>query len=342
MKPFNLSGWDAIAKYLDIDKRTARRWELENHLPVWRVRGRVRANTEELDRWVRRQAHLTNPHDEDDRSPDFCRVFGADPMIYLIYSELTLHRDVPTIIAAYERLLRKSSSRSDVVGSHRLRSMLKSRPLVTYDPNGDHGKDGHHFRATTSACVCEVRAAAYLAAVFSRFSSLEWVVGGSAHREVYGIADLSFVSFGTLINSKSQELFKDPQTLVGFQNGRFISRRREILNVQPRNRPRFLHPPVDDSSEYDYGVVVKIHPSQCTVDDERVWIACAGVQQKGTSAAAWVLAHWKNIVRQLQHNTGRFVGLVRVPKDESKGDDAAKLLWLVEKPEDLERHESDH
>jgi hypothetical protein len=340
MRPFDLSGWDAIAKHLGIDNRTARRWEVENKLPVLRVRGRIRANTEEIDHWVRQQANLTNPNNDDDRPSDFRRVFGTDAMMYLIYSELTLNNLVPKIIEAYEHLRKECRSTSEVVGGHRLREILKAKPLVTYDPKGKHGKDGYNFRAEHSACVCEVRAAAYVAAEFSQYRSLNWKVVGNAHGEVHGKADLSFVSFGTLINSKSQELLRDPQALVGFREGRFVSNRRQLLNVRSDGRLRFLHEPVDDSSEYDYGVIARIHPMGSTVSEQRVWIACAGVQQRGTSAAAWVLAHWKGIAGGMKQNTGRFVGLVRVPRDDDKGDDSATLVWVAETPEELEAHES--
>jgi hypothetical protein len=111
------------------------------------------------------------------------------------------------------------------------------------------------------------------------------------------------------------------------------------LKARSDGRPRFLHEQVNDSSEYDYGVIARIHPMGSTVSERRVWIACAGVQQRGTSAAAWVLAHWKEIAREIKQNTGRFVGLVRVPKDDDKGDDSATLLWVAETPEELEGHE---
>lgn len=53
-----LSSWKEIARYLGCDQRTARRWERQRGLPVYRPpggkRGHVYAYTHELDRWLKR------------------------------------------------------------------------------------------------------------------------------------------------------------------------------------------------------------------------------------------------------------------------------------------------
>lgn len=270
----------------------------------------------------------------------FEKIFGGDHEVFLIYSELTLNSLVPQIIDAYEKLLRQAGPNALAVADPELRTRLKEKPLVTYDLAGNHGKDGYNFRAEHSACVCEVRAAAYLAAAFSKLRYVDYRVVGNAHSEIYGKADLSFVSFGTLINSKSQELLADSTALVGFEEGRFVSKRLELTGQPSDGKPRFLHEPVNDSSEYDYGVIIRMHPVDVEVEPSRVWIACAGVQQKGTSAAARVLAtSWNKIAEQLRHNTGQFVCLVRTPKHSTKGDEFARLQWIVERAEDLEQWE---
>lgn len=51
--PFDLNGWAQIADALNVDERTARKYEREQGLPVKRVLGQVRANTDELRAWVR-------------------------------------------------------------------------------------------------------------------------------------------------------------------------------------------------------------------------------------------------------------------------------------------------
>ena len=52
-----LSSWKEIARYLDCDERTCRRWELNFSLPIHRMEGtaksRVYAYKEELDAWRR-------------------------------------------------------------------------------------------------------------------------------------------------------------------------------------------------------------------------------------------------------------------------------------------------
>jgi transcriptional regulator with XRE-family HTH domain len=275
---------------------------------------------------------------EDSDVPDaFRKVFGSDPKIFLIYSELTLNRTVPKIIDSYGQLLRFAPKQFIPVGTPSLRRKLKEWPLVTYDPSGKHGKDGYHFRAEHSACVCEVRAAAYLSAMLSQFTSPKFRVVGNVHADVHKKADLSFVSFGTLINSKTHELLADPQALVGFQNSCFVSNRfRGATPGEEQRKP--LHKPVTDDSKDDYGAIIRIRPTDAPAKNGRVWIACAGVQQVGTSGAAWVLANrWEEIAEELKYGNGRFACLVKVPKE--KGDEFAHLEWVVERPEDLDQHE---
>jgi hypothetical protein len=72
MPPANgtrLESWKAIADFLKVDTRTARRWEKERGLPVYRVPGggrrAVYADTDEIEKWLRsdrlRQAASNGP-----------------------------------------------------------------------------------------------------------------------------------------------------------------------------------------------------------------------------------------------------------------------------------------
>jgi hypothetical protein len=68
---------------------------------------------------------------------------------------------------------------------------------------------------------------------------------------------------------------------------------------------------------------LKIHPKQFP---GRVWIACAGKGEWGTSGSAWFLANrWKEIVKQLS-NTDRFVCVIEV---ERLKDQSATLVKTI-------------
>lgn len=97
-----------------------------------------------------------------DTAEAFRKIYGSDSTLYLVYSELTLNPLVPKIIDGYGELLSKKGTGYERVGNQELRKELKLKPLVTYGQGGNHGKDGYFFRAEHSACVCEVRAAAYV------------------------------------------------------------------------------------------------------------------------------------------------------------------------------------
>jgi hypothetical protein len=48
---YDLHGWDAIADYLGVSVRSARRYAAEDRMPVFWFKTRVRARKEDLDRW---------------------------------------------------------------------------------------------------------------------------------------------------------------------------------------------------------------------------------------------------------------------------------------------------
>ena len=54
-----LSGWDDIAKYLQVNDRTAMEWERSAGLPVARVNGYVLTTTGLVERWIIK--NLRNP-----------------------------------------------------------------------------------------------------------------------------------------------------------------------------------------------------------------------------------------------------------------------------------------
>jgi hypothetical protein len=74
------------------------------------------------------------------------------------------------------------------------------------------------------------------------------------------------------------------------------------------------------SSNFDYGIIQKIHPRQFP---DRTWITCAGIGEWGTSGSAWLLSkRWKNLALQVRGQDG-FVCVIRV---EPKKDQSATLI----------------
>jgi hypothetical protein len=310
----------------------------------------VCAQRSELDEWKRKNAFSPAPVDSDferrntrlktaELPGNFAKIFGTDRTIYLIYSELTLNPLVSKIVARYDRLVLEGRSVDREIGDHELRMLLRSKPLVTYQPDQKHGSDGYNFRAEHSACVCEVRASAYVASMLSEYQFLKVHVVGTTDGDVYGKRNITFISFGTLINSKTQDLLDDPRALVGFRNGCFVSNREgRPLAPTDKDTRRPLHPHVTDDGPEDYGVILRMEPTLPRRYKGHVWIACAGVQQMGTSAAAFVLANdWESISEKLVSGGGNFVSLVKVTR--AKKDQYAKLVWTVESLEELARYE---
>lgn len=52
---WDLFGWGEIAAFLDVSERTARRWGAVG-LPAYRVRGSVRARSEDVVAWLEARA----------------------------------------------------------------------------------------------------------------------------------------------------------------------------------------------------------------------------------------------------------------------------------------------
>ncbi len=104
-----LNSWKEIASYLACDERTARRWERERGLPVYRPpgdkRGHVYAYSDELDRWLSRNRQTNAaPHATS-------RSFRQLRWAVLVLLVLT------SVVAAWHKFLRKPSPvRARLVG----------------------------------------------------------------------------------------------------------------------------------------------------------------------------------------------------------------------------------
>lgn len=71
-KSTELHGWKAISSYLDVSEKTARKLHNEDGLPVHRVGGRYRADSNEMDQWLRNRTAACQepkPHSDTQGSP---------------------------------------------------------------------------------------------------------------------------------------------------------------------------------------------------------------------------------------------------------------------------------
>jgi hypothetical protein len=202
----------------------------------------------------------------------------------------------------FKRVFGAARSMYLVYGSFNIRSGASTPPsgfqlVKEADPS-------HAFAAKHVASSSEVRAAAYLSHCLSVDGSAVGLF--EADEELEPRLDIDFVAFGALSNLKTLDCFKNASNdLCEFDlsRGFFVWKgtHTELCEKQPGK---------------DYGVVLKIHPSQFP---DRTWIACAGLGEWGTSGGAWFLANkWKQLKDRV--NTERnFVAIVAVEptKDES-------------------------
>jgi hypothetical protein len=161
---------------------------------------------------------------------------------------------------------------------------------------------------------CEVRALNYLASTIGRF------VGATpslrSDLETLAVLNLDFVSLGGPgSNSKSADCQSN-------------SANRLAVFDQPSNQfsdPTTGRPPVTFKPGFDYGLILKVRPSQFP---DRVWFAAAGIGEWGTSGAGWFLANkWQEIRRRAGGRA--FAGVVRVLPGQ---DESAEIVRLVVAP----------
>lgn len=188
-----------------------------------------------------------------------------------------------------------------LTGAHHLVfSEFEPRPDNLPDfPFRKPGEAGFAMRTSRVLPLCDARAIGYVASVFGSFSDKTAPV--TSDMSVQHKLDLSFVSFGLGSNYKTRQLMSnDANVLFEFD---FESNALCLggEGVKPR-------------AGYDYGVIAKIRPKQFP---NRVWIACAGLGEWGTSAAAWYLA---NKWRALHARAGdkQFVALVQVRPEQDE------------------------
>ena len=184
-------------------------------------------------------------------------------------------------------------------------------PLAPPDPPPKYTKpDGDQrvrFSISHAVSVAELRACNYLASAIAKFAGITPLLRSTIETE--GL-DFNFVSLGgPESNRKTKQCQSNPANLLAAfdqLNDRFV-------------KPSNSQPLVQFKSGFDYGLILKIRPSQFS---KRVWLACAGRGEWGTSGAAWFLAHkWQQIREQAGDRP--FAAIVRVNLEE--GDQSAEI-----------------
>lgn len=184
------------------------------------------------------------------------------------------------------------------------------KELLSY-PLAKPQDSGIRISAEKTASACEIRAASYVGPTLAK--ELGIPTNFIDDNSIRDRLDIDFVSFGALANDKTRDIFQnEANDLVEYDHSkRFF--------VWKGSREKLFEPRLDGL--HDYGIVLKIHPNQFP---NRIWIACAGIGETGTSASAYFLAtKWKEIEREVK-GSGKFVCLVEVEK--GKDESAVKLF----------------
>lgn len=179
---------------------------------------------------------------------------------------------------------------------HLVYGLLTLKPLAPPDqfPYRKPGVDNAGLSIVAPVSVCELRAAKYLSESIA-------VNGFSPPRvlsdlDVASRLDLSFVSFGgPLSNFKTRDALDCNNSFVAIEDAQF---RRKSTGESL----------VTIESGFDYGLILKTHPSQFP---GRTWIVCAGLGEWGSSGSAWYLGKkWSEL--QAFAKSGDFAVIVKV------------------------------
>ncbi|MFX0210263.1 MAG: hypothetical protein ACFFDT_30065 [Candidatus Hodarchaeota archaeon] len=179
-------------------------------------------------------------------------------------------------------------------------------------------KSGIGFSMHNPISSCEVRSIKYL--VESLFPQKGDKLMLSSDTELSKQLNISFVAFGDpLSNYKTKDIMQNEGTeLIGFDNIKFYSVKSNQVVLIP-------------DGQYDYGIILKIHPKQFS---ERTWFACAGLDEWGTSGAAWYLAKkWKSLYNFAKDSP--FAVIVRVNKGQ---DESAKIVLKAKNQDDIDKY----
>jgi hypothetical protein len=169
------------------------------------------------------------------------------------------------------------------------------------------GETGYMMKTSRVLPLCDARAIGYLASELAKFSGKTAPVTSDV--SIRQRLDKSFVSYGLGSNHKTRDLLSNPSN--------------ELFDFDFESNTLSLGGDgVTCEQGFDYGVIAKIRPQQFP---NRVWIACAGLGEWGTSAAAWYLANkWSELYAAAKGKP--FAALLRVRPDQ---DESPELVGVI-------------
>lgn len=237
----------------------------------------------------------------------FKSVFGADILndsgVHLIYSLLSL-----MIVDKEKKELVTNPSLKPLLSKVRREGeVIKLRGLTTEHP----------------VSISAVRAIKHIAAGVESKSGKTII---SSDHDLANQPDISFISFGGAAgNDKTGQVFEhDSNDLVILDQPDDSSKLCRFASKTSRRTLRLYDP----QEKYDYGLILKIKPSNLS---ERVWFVCAGFGEWGTSGAAWYLANkWKEIYDYAAD--GKFAVIVRIDPKRNE----CKRVLSGRTPEEIE------
>lgn len=170
---------------------------------------------------------------------------------------------------------------------------------------------GSRFSISRPVPIASVRAINYLSTAIGKFIGKTPLIRSDL--EVRSTMDLDFTSFG---GPQSNVMTETCQQNSGNRLARFDQSRGEFVKIGDNT------PLVQRDPRFDYGLILKVNSAQFP---NRVWIACAGLGERGTSGAGWFLANKWNDIRK---RAGRrpFAAVVKVEPDVFTGRDQSAEL----------------
>jgi len=167
--------------------------------------------------------------------------------------------------------------------------------------------------------IAEVRAANYLASAIGK--NMGSAPGLRSDVDTRANLDLDFIALGgPFSNFKTQDCLENSSNhlaIIDRATGLFV-RRKLIRKEQDREL-------IKREADFDYGMILKIHPSQFP---SRTWIACIGIGECGTSGAAWFLANkWGEIKDKAGARPFAVIVRVRPGQDESAELTEYLVVW---------------
>lgn len=184
-----------------------------------------------------------------------------------------------------------------------------------------------NFSMSYPVSSCEVRALKYLtSSLFSQFSGKTKLVA-DIDECVEDSLNISYISLGgPLSNYKTEDLLSN-------EGNRFLTMGdNNFYTIDKKPILKYFE------LEHDYGIIIKIHPIEFP---NRVWIACTGLGEWGTSGAAWYLSNkCTELLKKLKNSLNLlyikeaddFAALIKVKTGQ---DESAKLIAFFKSNKDI-------